>query len=119
MRQVIFLFTVLFSSFSFAQSTGSIFGLVMDDESYNEPLIYASVAVDGTAIESYTDENGFFQIENLADGNYTLMLSFNGYETKELQVQVTSNQQTNVSATLIARTLSLSDTALLIKVEGQ
>jgi hypothetical protein len=110
---------ILFSSFSFAQSSGSILGIVMDDESYNEPLMYASVAIDGTAIESYTDENGFFQIDNLADGDYILTFSFNGYETKELNVKVSSNQTTNVSASLMARTLAISDLVSLHKENDQ
>lgn len=119
MKQLILFFAILFSSFSFAQSSGSILGIVMDDESYNEPLMYASVAIDGTAIESYTDENGFFQFDNLADGNYTLIFNFNGYETKEFNVKVSSNQTTNVSATLMARTLALSDLVSLHKENDQ
>lgn len=108
MRQSILLFAILFSGFSFAQNTGSILGIVMDDESYNEPLMYANVSIEGTTLESYTDENGFFQFDNLADGNYILTFSFNGYENKELNVKVSSNQSTNVSASLMARTLTLS-----------
>lgn len=119
MKQLILFSAILFSSFSFAQSSGSILGIVMDDESYNEPLMYASVAIDGTAIESYTDENGFFQFDNLADGNYTLIFNFNGYETKEFNVKVSSNQTTNVSATLMARTLALSDLVSLHKENDQ
>lgn len=119
MRHSIFLFIILFSGFSFAQNTGSIQGIVLDEEAFNEPLMYANISIEGTALESFSDEYGIFHFENLADGNYTLVFSFNGYETKVLTVQVASNKQTNISASLMARTIILSDLASLNKVEGQ
>ena len=109
MRQFILLFVFLFSGFCFAQNSGSILGIVMDGESFDEPLMYANVSVEGTTLKTTSDTDGLFHFDNLADGSYTLVFRFNGYETKEVSVQIASNKPTNVSASLIARTLSLSD----------
>jgi hypothetical protein len=119
MKQLILFFAILFSSFCFAQHSGSIIGLVLDEEVNNEPLMYANVSINGTTLETSADTNGFFQFNNLADGNYILAFSFNGYEAKELSVKVSSNHSTNVSASLMARTLTLSDLVSLHKENDQ
>ena len=113
MRQLLMIFSILFSSVCLAQNTGSIHGLVMDGEMNSEPLMHASVSIEGTNLVSLSDENGLFHFENLTDGNYTLIYSFAGYETKEFKVEVTSNKPANVSVSLVARTLSLADLSSL------
>jgi len=119
MKQLILFSAILFSGFCFAQNSGSVIGLVLDEEVNNEPLMYANVSIKGTTLETSSDTNGFFQFDNLADGDYILTFSFNGYETKELNVKVSSNQTTNVSASLMARTLALSDLVSLNKENDQ
>ena len=109
MKQFIFLFVFLFSGFCFAQNNGSILGVVLDGESYDEPLMYANVSIEGTNLATSCDTDGLFHFDNLAEGNYTLVFRFNGYETKEVSVQIASNKPTNISASLMARTLSVSD----------
>jgi len=119
MKQLILFSAILFSSFCFAQNSGSVIGLVLDEEVNNEPLMYANVSIKGTTLETSADTNGFFQFDNLADGDYILTFSFNGYETKELNVKVLSNQTTNVSASLMARTLALGDLVSLKENDQQ
>jgi hypothetical protein len=113
MRQSILLFTILFSGFCFSQNTGSIMGIVLDEEFNNNPLIHANVSIKGTTQESSSDTNGIFYFNNLEEGNYTLVFSFTGYETKEYTVQIVSDKQIDVSASLIASTISFDDLALL------
>ncbi len=117
MKQLILFTAILYSSFCFSQNSPSIIGIVLDQESFNEPLMYANVSIEGTTLESFSDENGLFHFENLSEGSYTLVISFVGYETKELNVQIASNQATNISVTLIARTMSLAELTSLNKVE--
>jgi len=93
--------------------------MVLDEEVNNEPLMYANVSIKGTTLETSSDTNGFFQFDNLADGDYILTFSFNGYETKELNVKVSPNKTTNVSTSLMARTLALSDLVSLNKENDQ
>lgn len=119
MRQFILFFALLFSGISFAQNTGSIIGVVLDEESFNEPLIYASVTIEGTTQEVFSDENGLFHFDNLTEGNHTLLFNFVGYESKKLNVEVVTNKPTNVSASLMAKTLSLNDLTSMNKVDGK
>ncbi|MEJ2112535.1 MAG: carboxypeptidase-like regulatory domain-containing protein [Flavobacteriaceae bacterium] len=114
MRPFFLLIAILFSGFCFGQSTGSIAGMVLDGEMDNSPLILANISVEGTSITSTSDENGYFYFENIEKGTYTLQFNFVGYESKELEVQVVSNKQTNVDASLVASSVSLNDLASLI-----
>jgi len=114
MKPFFLLFAILFSSFCLGQSTGSISGLVLDGEMDNSPLILANISVEGTSITSTSDESGYFYFENIEKGTYTLQFNFVGYESKELEVQVVSNKQTNVDASLVASSVSLNDLASLI-----
>ncbi|MCF7568667.1 TonB-dependent receptor [Sabulilitoribacter arenilitoris] len=61
-------------------------GYVKDDKS--NAIAYANVVItknskvtEGIAIGASTDENGYFIIENLITGNYTIKVSFLGYIT--------------------------------------
>lgn len=84
----IFYFFILFSSISFAQGTGLIVGNILDKASKNAPLAFANISVQGYDITATTNLSGHFLIEHLEEGHYTLTCSFAGYETKEIDVQV-------------------------------
>ena len=114
MKTFFLLFAILFSALGFAQNTGSIAGMVLDGEMDNAPLKFAHITIEGTSITSTSDENGYFHFENIEKGTYTLELNFVGYETKELEVQVVSNKQTNIDTSLSASSVSLNDLASLI-----
>ncbi|HEY5687312.1 MAG TPA: carboxypeptidase-like regulatory domain-containing protein [Yeosuana sp.] len=116
MKQLITLLLLTFSSISFAQNTGLIVGKVTDKELNNEPLMFASISVKDTAIASETDITGIFLIENLAEGDYTLVCKFIGYETKELTIHVGSMQPTEINLSLAASTISLNELAALSSV---
>jgi len=117
MKQLLVIFAILFSSVCLAQNSGSIHGLIMDGEMNTEPLMYANVSIEETTFMSSSDENGLFHFENLADGNYTLVYSFAGYETRKLKVEVASNKPTNTSVSLVAKTISLADLTSLNNIE--
>ncbi len=68
---------------TFAQSTKKIYGYVYD-ESNNFPLVGANIIIVGTGTGTFTDENGYFQFENLLTGTYSLTASFIGYKSKTL-----------------------------------
>lgn len=110
------LFTIVllaFSTLGFTQNTGIVVGKVMDNDVSNEPLIYANISIKGTAVEASTDMTGLFHIENLKDGDYTLVCSFTGYETKELNIHVSAMEPTEVAISLKPSTVSLNDLAAL------
>ena len=109
MKQLLLIVSFLIASLGYSQSTGSISGMLLDQESSNEPLLYAKVMVKGTGIEAQSNENGVFVIENLKSGSYTLVCSFVGYNSKEILVDVLPNKNLKVNAVLAASTISLED----------
>ncbi|WP_034042736.1 carboxypeptidase-like regulatory domain-containing protein [Wocania ichthyoenteri] len=112
MRHIICIAIFLVTAFSFAQHTGSVTGYVLDNESNNAPLIYAKVLIKETGSEVLSDEKGLFKFENLKDGNYTLVSSFVGHETKALEVQVESGKAIKVKISLGASSVSLEELML-------
>jgi len=68
----------------FAQNTGTIKGNVKDDAA-NEAIIGATVLLKGTSFGGATDVEGNFQITNIPEGKYTLVITSVGYETKEVE----------------------------------
>ncbi|MFW5877615.1 MAG: TonB-dependent receptor [bacterium] len=85
----------LFTSFSFAQRNGIITGQLLD-ASNGEPLIFANVALEGTSVGTVTDEDGFFTLNGISPGNYTLVMSYIGYQTEETAVTVTAGETTDI-----------------------
>ena len=108
MRNIIYVAIFFISALSYAQSNGSVNGNVLDFESNNEPLMFAKVSIKETGAEVLSDEKGFFKFENLSDGEYTLVSSFTGYETKESKIKVTSNA-TQIKLVLEPSSISLED----------
>ncbi|MCW5909514.1 MAG: TonB-dependent receptor [Cyclobacteriaceae bacterium] len=68
----------------FAQNNGRIIGVVMDAKT-NQPVEFATVALtdaDGKTVNgTIADAKGKFTIEKIANGTYTVTISFIGYET--------------------------------------
>lgn len=119
MKHFIIFLMLLFTAFGFAQNTGLIVGKVLDKEFNNNPLVLANVSVKGTLLESTTNQTGLFVIENIKDGDYTLVCSFVGYETKEIKVNVVSGKTENIKVSLGASTISLEDLALISNATSQ
>ena len=116
MKQLLYTAIFLFSAFSFSQNTGLVVGKILDNELNNSPLVLANVSVKGTANQVNTDITGLFVIENLEAGDYTLVCSFAGYETKEMNVHVDALNPVEVNLSLAASTISLSELALITSV---
>jgi len=116
MKHLITLLLLTFSGLGFAQNTGLFVGKVTDKELNNEPLMFASISVKGTAITADSDMTGLFLLENLAEGDYTLVCNFVGYESKELQIHVSAMQPTEVAISLAPTTISLNELAALSSI---
>jgi outer membrane receptor for ferrienterochelin and colicins len=77
MRNIILILLVFLSaSLTFAQNTITF---KVTDES-GDPLIGATVVVDGTSIGTITNAQGMAKYENLEDGEFVFDISFVGYE---------------------------------------
>lgn len=76
------LFSLIGTLFVFSQS-GKISGTVYDGE-YNDVLPFATISVKGTTNGTTSDFEGDYTLD-LEEGVYTIVFSFVGYETKEIQ----------------------------------
>lgn len=66
---------------------GALRGIVTDSLTA-KPLIGANVYLSGTALGSATDLEGIYRIPRIPPGRYTLRVSYIGYKTKNIEVNV-------------------------------
>ena len=95
---------IFFLSFnnSYAQTTGSISGRVVDGKD-NTPLVGATVKIDGKTLGASTDDNGEYVILNVDVGEYSVTASYSagGYDDqKQTGIKVSVDQKTKVNFTL-------------------
>lgn len=77
----------------FAQ-TGSVRGFVYD-KTNGEPMIFTSVYLEGTTYGMATNIDGYFNLTKVEPGNYNLMVSFVGYDTAKVNIDVLPNKIVN------------------------
>ena len=114
MKPQLLLFTLLLTTFCFAQ-TASITGVILDKEFDNEPLAFANVMLKGTSKGTSTDENGKYTIA-VSPGNHTLIVGFLGYKTTEIPFSVKANEKRVINYTLETEGLMLDDIVLTASV---
>ncbi len=90
----------LFSPVNAQKTTGVISGIIVDAES-GYPLIGANAFVKGTTLGSSSDLDGKYRISPVEQGLHTIMISYMGYQTKEItDVQVIAGQTTKIDISL-------------------
>ena len=109
MKTIKILFFLIITNFSFGQNTGSIAGKLTDKDYNNEPLAFANVLLKGTTTGTTSDFDGLYAFENLSPGNYTLVFSFVGYETQEIEVIVEAGKVTEVNVAMGTSSASLDE----------
>ncbi|HQG44339.1 MAG TPA: carboxypeptidase-like regulatory domain-containing protein, partial [bacterium] len=106
----------LFVSLSALYAQGTLTGVVLDSAKA-DPLIGANVYLVGTALGSVTDIEGKYRIVNVPEGSYTLRISYIGYRTRNLRVQVAAGQTLQRNIRLVsdvAKGISVDVTAQAI-----
>jgi hypothetical protein len=90
MKKTLLLLFIFTSFFAFSQS-GNIRGFVYDKES-GEPIIFCNVFLEGTTIGAATDINGMYNISKVQPGDYTLTVTYLGYDTTKVEIKLSSRQ---------------------------
>lgn len=101
-RLFLTLISLTFWSFSFAQISQTIRGVVLDKQA-ESPLVGAAVVIEGTnpLISSVTNENGVFNLPNVPTGRYQLIISFLGYNASTLpNIVVNAGKETVLTVSL-------------------
>lgn len=118
MKLRLFILTLFITTLSFAQSKGTISGVITDKDSNNETLPFANVFVKGTKINTTTDIDGKYSI-SIAPGNYVIQYTFVGYEPKEVSVKVTEGGKQTINQALGAAGFKLEDVVIKSTVNRQ
>ncbi|WP_243870511.1 TonB-dependent receptor [Salegentibacter sp. BDJ18] len=93
------MFFLLAIQISFAQNNGAIKGNVVNNAA--NPLSNVNVEVKGLQIGDETNNRGEFTLRNIPEGNYTLQISYVGYETQNLKVSVQPGATTNIPSIVL------------------
>lgn len=90
---ITFLLTAwLISGNAFSQGTGRIKGIIRTSDGVGAEFV--NVGLKGISKGSTADSKGEYEIKNIEAGQYVLITSFVGLETKEIEVEVKSGETT-------------------------
>ena len=87
------IFITLLASLSLSQSGHYISGKVVDRN--NNPLFGANIILKGTFMGSTSDFDGLYRIDNIEPGKYTLMISYIGYKSQEIELYISKFEDTD------------------------
>jgi len=82
-----------FNNLAYSQNA-TIKGFVYEKET-GEPVIFTNVYLKKTSIGATTDNNGYFVITQVPPGNYTLMVTYLGYDSLVMPITVKANEIIN------------------------
>lgn len=116
----LFLFLLaLAASLTVQAQTGTIRGTIMDAKT-NEPLIGASVLVEGTTNGAATDLDGNYVIQNVAAGTYVLRASYVAYRPVSIQnVVVEKGTETVLNFVMETDDVSLEEVVVVATVRKE
>ena len=102
-----FLLFFVFINTLFAGTTGKLSGKIIEAES-KEPLIGVNVIIEGTAFGAATDVNGYFVINNIPPGEYTVAISAVGYQKKRIiKVKISVDFTTKLDEELSSEAITI------------
>ncbi|MEJ2196573.1 MAG: carboxypeptidase-like regulatory domain-containing protein, partial [Ignavibacteriaceae bacterium] len=97
---------------------GKIYGTITDSTNQSL-LIGANVYLTGTSLGASTNLDGEYLISNIPVGTYTVKVSYIGYETKNLDVDVLENKSTLLDVQLIPEVLEGEEVVITGQALGQ
>ena len=109
----ILIFTLIFTNLTLAQN-GTISGVVTDAKT-GQPLSRANITVEDSYMGAMSNNRGKFQIEKITAGHQTVVVSYMGYETTKLTIDVKSNETTEVSVELEPTVVQTSGIMVIAK----
>jgi hypothetical protein len=106
----------------FGQSTGGIFGKVVDEQGGVLPGVSVIVKGPGAPVTVYTDARGEFRVTNIDAGNYTLTVALQGFSTvnrENVVVQIGKNTELTIPMKLsaVAATVTVSGEAPILETK--
>ncbi len=97
---------LFFGTNSAQAQEASVRGFVYEKES-GEPIIFTNVYLYKTSYGAATDVNGYFAITKIPTGNYTLMVTYLGYDTLKIDLSLNAGE-------VLSKNLYLEKSSLML-----
>lgn len=97
---------ICFTTLLFAQDKGILKGRILDDN--NLPLPGATVLIESLKTGTTSNFDGNFTMVNLPVGTYDLTVSYIGFETQNISVEIASGITAEVKVSMVVKTNSLN-----------
>lgn len=107
------IFLIASAGSAFAQKN-TLSGKIYDADS-REPIYFASVNIKGTPIYDMSDENGYYMLEGIVPGDYTVYVSILGYQHIEREVSITKSAE-DIDFYLNISSLALDEVVVTARV---
>ena len=117
MKKIILITLITTFPFFILAQKSQIKGFIYDD--YNgEPIPYANVFLDNNQ-GSLTDINGYFIINDINPGEYKIKASFVGYVTKELEIELNSEEIKKIDFSLKKENIKIQAVNVSVEKENR
>lgn len=103
---------------SLMRAQGTLRGVVTDSVT-NDRLIGATIAVMGTSLGAMTDVEGEYKISNIPAGRHQLKISYVGYRTKFVSVDVIDKQSKRVNLNIVVDAINIHEVVVTGQARGQ
>lgn len=116
LRMLPFIILLLTPLSVFSQTT--LRGTVRDSVT-SEALVGANVYLKGTSLGGVTDREGLYRIPGVSNGRYILKVSYIGYEPKEIEIEVSTDEERPLSIRLVPDVLEGEEILITAQARGQ
>jgi outer membrane receptor for ferrienterochelin and colicin len=87
---------------------GIVKGYVTDGDT-KEALQGVTIKINGTTIGTFTDKRGYYEINNLKPGKYTVVASYVGYSANAKEITISSGKTVEINFSLSQGVVSLDE----------
>lgn len=112
MKYFLLTLTLFTTLLAYSQNTGTLVGKLTDTEYNDEPLPFANILIKGTTKGTTSDMDGLYSIENIEPGTYTIVFSFVGYQSQEVEATIIAGKVTEINLAMSASAASLDEVVI-------
>ena len=105
-KKLIILISIIFS---FASGQNGIISGFVTDSSSGEALIGANVVLIESGKGMATEMNGYYIIQGVSEGTYTLMVSYVGFKTYRTPVSIAAGESKKINVTLSEKMVEMTE----------
>lgn len=111
-KLLILIITILYGTNLLAQNQGQILRGTLIDQVSHQPIAYANVVLSDSIVVS-TDDDGKFRFENIQTGQYSLGVSYIGYEKILLRnISIDAGKEAIYNLTMVESTQTMEEVVI-------